>query len=509
MELSKSRIFLLSCLVFIIGIGVASFLPKNLVEYRFLLFFGAIVVLVFLILFRQNKNVVIVLFVVFSFIFSLWRYAISLPTNSPDKIWYYNGQIVRLEGLISGEPDVRQNNQKLELNIQKLIKNDREYKIEGKILVTANLYPSYNYGDLVEIYGKLQAPESFNDFAYDRYLAKFDIYSVSYYPKISVIGSGRGNIFYNYILYFKDKIRDVFFNNLSEPEASLACAVILGYKKSIPSDWQNIFAKSGISHITAISGMHISILTAMIISFFLGVGFSRRYVFYLSALTLFFYITLIGLPASAMRAGLMGFLVLWALNVGRLGKLINSLVMAALILLFINPHLLRDDIGFQLSFLAILGIVYVYPRLDEYCSSIFQKTSSRLANTKIFDSIKSIFLITISAQVFTLPVLAYNFSMISLVAPLTNIFVLWCLPLLIILTLTAAVFSFLLPGLGVLFFLPAQLILEYIMVIAKYFSELPFSFLDVEYIWPGWAILYYFFIIIILNFKKFTKTNSR
>ena len=160
-----------------------------------------------------------------------------------------------------------------------------------------------------------------------------------------------------------------------------------------------------------------------------------------------------------MRAGLMGFLVLWALKLGRLNKMTNSLIMTAAVLLLINPRLLRDDAGFQLSFLALAGLVYVYP--------IFKAIWQKIKWPKL-KGLSDAWLITLSAQVFTLPILAYNFNQISLVAPIANLAVLWSLPILTISILGALVLSILWPSLAVLFFTPSLLLTKYILTAVKF-----------------------------------------
>jgi len=482
----------------------------------------------------------------------LWRYAIDLPTNTPDKIWYYNGQTVTIEGVVSNEPDIRQTNQKLEIKVGKIktspqsspSKGEEEYSVTGKVLVTTNLYPEHNYGDELEIICDLQAPERFRGFAYDRYLARFDIYSVCYYPRIAPTpspspatalrergdgknsslsrevrtgeGQGGGNWLYSRIFNVKNKLREIIDFGMSEPESSLARAIILGDKKGIPDELRQEFSQAGISHIVAISGMHISIIAVLLMGLLLGIGLPRKKAFWLASLFLIFYIMLIGLPASAMRAGLMGFLVLWAMNLGRLNKLTNSLVLAAVVLLLINPKLLRDDIGFQLSFLAVLGIAYGYPILSNWYNTVIAKpvkpaeeshedsnnlnitdkrsyrfTSFRSRMTKKMKVVFDILAITIAAQLFTLPIIALNFNQVSLVSPITNLLVLWTLPILMIASLVALGLSLIFSGFAFIFFLPAWLLLKYIIIIAENITKLPYAFIEIDYLWWGWLIVYY------------------
>jgi len=504
MNFTKSKIFLICCLSFIVGIALASFLPIQLAHHDLWWFGGAIGCVAAVILFwrRKNEGVPVApgrlhfLFLIGLFLFlGLWRYVISLPANTPDKIWYYNSQTVTVVGVVSNEPDIRQTNQKLEISI-KGKKLDRFKNgsvpliIKGKILVTTNLYPTYNYGDELKMTCKLQAPAKFQGFAYDRYLARYDIYSVCYYPIIEVIDTGKGNWLHKNVFNFKNKLRKIINYGLIEPESSLARAIILGDKKGISSDLRKKFSQAGISHIVAISGVHISILVVLVMSLLLGIGLPRQKAFWLASLFLLFYIILIGLPASAIRAGLMGFLVLWAMNLGRLNRLANSLMLTAAVLLLIKPKLLRDDIGFQLSFLAVLGIAYCYPILDDYVKSHLEVLKPLNGLKVVFD----IFNITIAVQIFTIPIIAYNFSQVSIIAPISNLLILWTLPILIIASLVALGLSSILPSVAFLFFLPVWLLLKYIIIVAEWITKLPHIYAEInpEHLgWQWWMLVYY------------------
>ncbi len=484
---------------------------------------------VLLILFWTNEKCGLAVLMGLFLFLGLWRYSIGLPADAQNKIWHYNGQTVTVIGKVANEPDVRVRSKKLEVRSKKL---EGVGDVSGKILVTTNLYPSYNYGDELEIICELQAPEKFNNFSYDRYLARYDIYSVCYYPEINLIsrlpdnfcchsresgnppaarraagqaGVSRKNLFiplthgfpvkpgmtvlkrsadwfYRNIFSLKDKLRQIINRGLSEPKASLAGAIVLGDKRSVSNNLRQKFSQSGLSHIMAISGLHISILAMLVMNLLLGLGLPRKKAFWLAVLFLFGYIVLIGIPASALRAGLMGFLALYAMNIGRLNKSTNSLVFIAAAILLFNPKLLRDDISFQLSFLAVAGIAYIYP--------IINNALERVKAPKL-KAICGVFGITAAAQVFTLPIIACNFFIISIIAPLANLLVLWTLPLLISLILIALILSLILPQLAVLFFLPAGLLLKYIVFIVERSAELPYAYIQVDYLWPGWLIIYY------------------
>lgn len=506
----KSKIFLFACLVFILGMALASLAPGNFLQYEIWWFGAAVFFLILTVLFWRYKEETGLKPVSLGFLlmailgFAVWRYSLSLPANTPDKIWHYNNQTLTVRGFVANEPDVRQSSQKLEIASRGICSPGRReacrYKeISGKILVTTDLYPEYQYGAGVELACELKQPEEFKGFAYDRYLARYNIYSVCYYPEIKVISGSGGNYIYSKIFSFKQIMAGLIDSGMVEPESSLARPIVFGGQRGLDEKIRQDFQKTGLTHIMAVSGFNVSILAAIVMAVLLALGLSRRQAFYMAVIFLAVYIILVGLPASAMRAGLMGFLVLWALKLGRLNKMTNSLALTAAFLLFINPKLLRDDVGFQLSFLAIAGLVYVYPVLE----AVWQKLK-----LPKFKGLSDALLITLAAQVFTLPILAYNFSQISLISPLANLAVLWALPILTISILIALPLSFILPGLSLIFFLPSYVLTKYILAVVKHLAGLPYGYLEINYLWWGWAVLYYFlaiFVIIKLQRSKLLK----
>ncbi len=501
--LSKSKIFLICCAAFIAGVAVASFLPLGIIQRDLLWFAGVVGGASVLVLFWENKIIRMAALAGLFLFLGIWRYSVGLPENAPDKIWHYNGQTVTVVATVSSEPDVRRNNVKYTVEARRGASPQLPPAVSGKILVTANLYPRYGYGDELEISCELLRPEPFNDFQYDKYLARYDIYSVCRYPLLRPVcvsaeqGFGEresffdcetknsGNWLYKNIFKVKNKIREIIDYGLTEPESGLARAIILGDKRAVPDDLREKFSNAGVSHIMAISGMHISILAEIVMFMLLGAGLWRKHAFYFAAIFLAIYIMLIGLPASAMRAGLMGFLVLWALNLGRLNKLTNSLVFAAAILLLANPKLLRDDIGFQLSFLAVAGIVYGYSALK----ATFREPPKIFENISM--ALRDIFIITISAQIFTLPIIALNFSKVSIIAPIANLLIIWILPFLMAAILSALLPGLLFPSVSFLFFLPAKLLLKYIILAVEILTKTPYAYFDINYLWRGWVVLYY------------------
>ncbi len=414
------------------------------------------------------------------FVFGFWRFGLG-PNPWPDcEIARSNGVAAQtFQALIVREPDHRENQTKLTLEAQK------EYC--GKVLVTVPAYPVYQYGDLLQISCALQTPKEYPDFSYKNYLARFKIYAVCYPRPEGVvrIAAGQGNHIYAAVLAVKSHTLRTINRILGEPQASLLAGIILGAQRGMAPALREQFAQVGIAHIIAVSGQNITFLGALIMSGLITVGLWRQHAFYLAIFFLVFYILLVGAPASAVRAGIMGFLVLLAIQVGRLPHAVNAIIFAATVMLILNPALLIDDVGFQLSFAAVLGIIYVYPFLARWCNHWPEILMAKQA-----------LLLTLAAGATTWPLISYHFGTISLVAPLANILIVPLLPLIMILGFLAIVAGMIYWLLGWLVGWFVFLPLTFIFKVSDYLARIPLGFLAIQMQW--WMVLVYYVLFGVL-----------
>ena len=400
----------------------------------------------------------------------IWRFTVSLPVDSPAAVWRYNGKELALEATVAGEPVDKPKGQSFVLG-----KLDKEGPLKGRIAVSAERWPEYEYGQRLKVVCELETPAMIEDFDYGTYLAVQGVYSTCYRPKVEVLGDDDSwsISFWRPIVVVRQVFRRAVERGLDEPEAGLFKAFILGDKAVISEELSDKFRQSGLSHIVAISGTHITLLSGMLFFLLLAVGLSRRQAFYAVLPLLVFYVLLAGVPPSAVRAGFMGFLVLLAFHVGRLNRLDHSLILSAAVMLLINPKLLVFDIGFQLSFAAVLGMIYLYPVIDRFFERCHRDRS------KAVKYISQMLALTLAAQVLTTPILFWHFRQISLVAPLANLFAVWIAPFIMGLGLLAAALSVLMPSWSQLWFLPAGLCLKYLILVAKFFSG---------FFWAYWSV---------------------
>jgi len=432
--------------------------------------------------FWKYKKIVVIGFCLLFLIAGIWRHQVveSRITNNELKGYNDREEIITMIGVVKSEPDVRENNIKL------VIKPDT---LRGKVLVTTDRYPEYQYGDQLKIKGYLKTPPVFEDFNYKDYLAKEGIYSVIYWPEIEILDRenyrGSTSIVYAKILSFKDKLRKSVYQNLSPPQSSILAALILGDKSRISQEWKEKLNYAGVRHLTAVSGMHVAILTSILMTLLLGLGLWRQQAFYGAVILITLFIVMSGLQPSAIRAGIMGGLFLFAQYLGRLNSASRAIIFAAALMLAINPLLLTLDVGFQLSFLAMMGIIYLMPA--------FRSWFRKIPNLFQF---RDILAMTLSAQVFTLPILIYNFGYMSLVSPLTNILIVPALPYVMGSGFIFSLSGTFWPSLGWVLSWPAWFLLTYVVKIVDWFSSFSWASITLKISWP-WFIIFYLILALI------------
>jgi competence protein ComEC len=304
------------------------------------------------------------------------------------------------------------------------------------------------------------------------------------WPNIERIDENKGNIVYDFLFSFKEKIQEKMTSFMSPPQSALLEALFFGDEGNISQEWKDKFNMTGTRHITAVSGMNITIICALIFNFLLALGLWRNHAFYIAVVFIIFYIIMIGAPASAVRAGIMGIIFMTAQHFGRISAGVRAVAFASVFMLFLNPLLLEFDVGFQLSFLAVLGLVYLQPIFMD----IFQKIPN------VFQ-LRFTLVATISAQIFTLPVLILNFGRIHVLSFFSNILIVPTLSFATILGFFYSVIGIFCGFLGQIFSWPAWLILTYVIKVIDLFSKIPFATLQVENISWAWLALIYLLLV--------------
>lgn len=375
----------------------------------------------------------------------LLRINSALATPNQFSGWFGDKQ--DFEAVVVQEPDVREKTQLLTI---------KPKGYQQKLLATTTNYSGYEYGDLVWVRGKVEEAKEFDGFDYPGYLAEKGVYAVSRYPKIIVLKSGQGNVFFTWVYKFKSFLSSKAREYYSEPEASFVLGLVLGARRGLPAEITEQFAKTGTSHIMAVSGYNISILIGALaaLAFVLG----RKITGILSFVVIAIFVALVGFSGSVVRAAGMGYLVLVSMGARRLYYPLPAMAVVASLMALQSPRIVYWDVGFQLSVAATAGIVIAMPRLKP------------LWNTKLKAAMFGPALVTISATLATLPISIWRFGQFSLVGPLVNVLIAPAVPL----SMGLGVLSFL-PGVGPGFAFVNTYVLDYVLFVVKYFANQSFT----------------------------------
>lgn len=324
--------------------------------------------------------------------------------------------------------------------------------------------------------------------------------------------------FYNFRKRTYECISGVYYDKLGTGCAGIATALILGNDNFVSNLTLQNFKHSGVYHLLAISGQHISFFIYLLVSFlkYASPGLKKLhlksiFILLLILLFLIFYNFLVGQKASALRASMMAILIILAGFWERESSRKFVLSMTYIFLLAIFPEFL-NNIGFWLSFAAMAAILYINDIFAGLVKKVCKKLKARYKLRTGYNLEENyfirIFITTFSINVFIMPVLLYFFKEFSLIAPLTNILIIPVFyPLLFILILSSA-FSLFWPPIGSFLILPAKPFILYILKIVNFFGSKNFFILTAENTSYFYLVIYYLLLFIMLFLlNKYVETD--
>ena len=367
---------------------------------------------------------------------------------------FFDKEIV-LRGTVEGYPQKSTKRAQIVVRVSEINGAHFDNSQASNMLVYINRFAEYGYGDILEIKGKLFKPQNQQGFDYVSYLAKDDIFAIMFDPEISVVSVHHGNPLKAFFYKARAALDKSVMNLMPQKEAAVLKAVMLGDEGDMSDAFKLSLNRAGLRHIVAVSGMNITIIASLLLALFIKLGLWRKQAFLVAALGITFFVFMIGAPASAVRAAIFGILTRLGEVTGRLSNGINLIFLAASVMLLFNPFSLRWDLGFQLSFLATLGIIIFYPFLNR----LFSKLPDRFM-------LKETISMTFAAQILTFPLLVSSFGMFSFVSPLSNLIV---IPFLVPITVAGfvmAVLNMFIPF-GTILSLPLWLVMRAISFVAE------------------------------------------
>jgi competence protein ComEC len=367
-----------------------------------------------------------------------WRMSANQPVWGAQDLAYYHPKNVRLQAVLYQPPQPAGAGVRLYLDAEQIVFLDEKggsaaepLAVRGRLVAVLRAGQELHYGDRVELTGFVTQPPEGIQFSYSRYLAGQDVYSYMEFPRLHWLEGGAGSSFWAGLYRLRENGVRTLNMILPQPESSLLAGILLGVEEYIPEDVQAAFQATGTAHIIAISGFNISILIGLFIGLFRR-WLPRLWAVLLAVAAISLYTLLVGAQASVVRAAIMGVMGLVGAELGRRQAGANSLAFTAAVMVLFNPLLLWEA-GFQLSFTATLGIILLGEPMQTTFSTWLERRLPAERVRKLAGPVGEYFLLTLAAQLATLPVILGNYGQLSLGAMLANPLVLPVQPLVMIL----------------------------------------------------------------------------
>ncbi len=493
--------------------------------YNFLLV--GLALILFLLLVTQRKKWWTAGFLfMFVFAFILGVFNISQHQYSTDArnnvLHHTDSGRKTIEGIVIESPSSHPAKNILIVRCVRVIKDGAYFPVAGKVRLVIPADLNFSYGDFIRFHCVLKKIHSFQNpggFDYERYLNRQGIYATGFITNSSGIIKLRedsASYLKLQLELFRIYLKQIIDKNAPSPQREIIEAMTIGNQTGIPADIRDNFNKTGTSHILSISGLHIGMVAAIAFFFFSILLKSSEYlmlrfnIIKVAAAGAFilvvFYALIAGMGVTVLRAALMALVFLVALIFGRQRDLYNTLALAGLIILIITPEALFD-ISFQLSFLAVLSMIYIVPR---FSNLHFEQISFLPAwGISIIRYLYMSILVCLAATIGTLPLIIFYFNRVSSVTIIANLIT---VPLLGTLTLAIAMLfllaAFFSPMLAGLIIKIASFFVKISVEIINELAALPWS--SFSFAKPNILeiSIFYLFLILIIQYIEIKRGNS-
>jgi len=473
-----------------------------------------ICILVLFLLIKKIKLLFALMLVIVWVVFSFLRYNTEV-LNVSDIPMSYNNEAINAVGIIHSTPERDGDRIQFEIIIKQLYHSESQLDLSEKVFVQLylkeqselELSREFSRGQTIKLIGMLKQPntaQNYNQFDYRHYLSQKRIHWVLQIDNVHQIEKlSPPQQISDKLLYFFDRLRERLYTPFNllfdEKHAGYLAGLVFGMKTELDPELFQSFSKLGLTHILAVSGMHVAVVVTCLLFIFKQMKLPRALAYNLTIAILPFYIILTGAEPSIIRAGIMGMIGLWLAKRQKLKNTLAILAIAALLMIAFDP-LVIYSVGFQLSFLVTCGLLIYTP--------LIRKSISSKPN-KLLDLIA----VTLSAQLTSFPLTIYYFNTFNPLTFLAN-FVLVPYISFIILPL-----STLTNIVGHLSYTAAKPL----SIVTTYANELSFLVIDGLNKWDGmnliwkspallWILLWYvivFFMFNCLSQLQFIKATTR
>mgnify|MGYP000070429927 CR=1 FL=1 len=486
------RLFLILIISFIIGIYIAYELEVNM-EVVIILF--TILALMLLFSFIFNRFYVLVLIILFIFI------GIIMSKNDfNSKLLYFIGKDIILEGIIESRDIINRDKSTYIVKVNYILNDEKTYRLADKVLLNYYGNDVLDISDKVRIRGTLELPrENTNPglFNYRLYLKTKGIYAVinTYSNSVSIISKGKLDQAQLLRYKFQGEISKILDKTLNEKNSKIMKSIILGDSGILDDETNMRFRELGLSHILAVSGLHIGVIYLLIFRGLRLLSIDRRYSITFALVIIWIYGFLIGFPVSVLRSSIMFSILSLSTLVYRRYDSINTLSFAGFILLLIRP-LWIFDVGFQLSFIATASIIIFTPRI-KWLLSIYSKRASKILSSLL------------AVQIGLFPILAYHYNTYAVLSILSNLILVPIFSFSLIICFLIILISFVFTNAGIVFGFIVNSILNIADVIMDFFFRFSFININLPSLRLTYILLFYFLLLVILRVINIDLFNSK
>lgn len=428
--------------------------------------------------------------VLLAFALGGWRAAL-IPRESPIAAFNGTGGLT-IEGIVIAEPDVRDDRVLLRVEAETVTRVGQTTPTSGRVLVEAPRTALVNYGDRIQATGLLMIPPTIDAFSYADYLARQNVFSLLQNSAVVVISSDHGNRLSQSLLHLKDRAHQLINASLPEPQAALLSGILLGRERGINPQLQDAFNAAGASHIIAISGFNMVIISGVVIALLNRLTMRRWLSGGLAVIVIGIYTLLVGGSAGVIRAAVMSSLVVFAALLRRKTYVPASLAFVVLLMSIADPLIVRD-IGFQLSFFATLGLALFIEPLSKAADALLAWFLPQGSAAALGRFLSEPLVVTLAAMVFTLPLSALYFNRLSWVALLVNLLIVPVQGYLMIGGALAVIAGFFFAPVAQLLLWLDMVLLSWTIGVVRSFAALPFAQAEV---YTGYGLVNSYFVIL-------------
>lgn len=406
-------------------------------------------------------------------------------------------QILDIEGIIISN--------KQEEKYYNKYKIKTKYNQENiKLYITTKKNIELNYGDKILITGEYIKPEvrrNYKGFDYSQYLKQLKIYGTVRCSKIQIKQYKKENTIFKIANNISNKIITNTKQILEKEDSSILLGLILGKKTDINEETQDNFRNASMSHILAVSGMHVAyIVLGVNIIFKNTIG--KRNTNILNIIILVIYMFITNFSPSITRAGIMGIIMLLSKIIYRKNDIYTSISISLFFILIYNPFLIQN-LGLILSYGGVIGIIIFNKSILKILKNI--KIKNKIYKYQIIpkvqkylDDVKEIISISLSVQLMIFPIILYNLNTINPYFLISNLILSIVIGPIVILGFIFIIIVFINIKLARIFVIPIKIGIYILKVISK-IGKLPISKIYIST--PSvFSIIIYYFILTVIFF---------